>query len=264
MGQPIINLNWYSYRWGTFEFLLLPGFRERRFADRSGRLRLAEIPIDQEKAVYESSLGKAHVDAAFRWSHVIGEWDIGISHFYGTSREARFEAQANPFGPPKKLLPHYDIIHQTGLDLQWTHESWLWKLEAITRRGNDEVFEAFVGGFEYSFYGIKGTDIDLSILGEYLWDNRSHEAPSTPFDNDIYGGLRMAINDEQNSELLAGAIVDVDNQATIFSLEASRRILDSWKISIDSRAFFNIAEKNRALIGMRDDSFINFQLSFHF
>ncbi len=58
--------------------------------------------------------------------------------------------------------------------------------------------------------------------------------------------------------------VKEDIQATIFTLEASRRILDSWKISIDSRAFFNVTEKNRALIGMRNDSFINSQLSFHF
>lgn len=264
LGQPMINLNWFSSDWGSFEFYVLPGFRERRFADQEGRLRIDELPIAQDDAVYESSLEQAHVDAALRWSYILGEWDIGLSQFYGTSREARFEAQNNPFGPPQQLIPHYDIIHQTGIDLQWTHDSWLWKLEAINRIGNDESFQALVAGFEYAFYGIFDSDIDLSILTEYLWDNRSQQAPLTPFDNDVFTGLRLSLNDEKNTEILLGSIIDVENQASLISLEASRRIMESWKISLDSRIFVNVTKKNRALNAMKNDTFINLQMAYYF
>jgi len=264
LGQPMVNLNWFSSDWGTYEFYLLPGFRERRFSDREGRLRLDNLPVDQDGATYESSLKQAHVDAALRWSYILGEWDIGVSHFYGTSREARFEAQLNPFGPPQKLIPHYDIIHQTGIDLQWTHDSWLWKLEAINRSSNETTFQALVGGFEYAFYGIFDSNIDLSILSEYLWDNRNQKAPLTPLDNDVFTGLRLAFNDQQNTELLLGNIIDVDNQASLVSLEASRRFMSSWKISLDSKVFLNVSNKNRALSAMRNDSFVNFQIAYYF
>jgi len=264
LGQSMINLNWFSSDLGTFEFYVLPGFRERRLTNQDGRLRIDELPVSQGEAVYESSLKQAHIDAAFRWSYILGEWDIGLSQFYGTSREARFEAENNPFGPPKKLIPHYDIIHQTGIDLQWTHDSWLWKLEAINRIGNDETFQALVAGFEYAFYGIFDSDIDLSVLSEYLWDNRSQQAPLTPFDNDVFTGLRLALNDEKNTEILLGSIIDVENQASLISLEAGRRIMDSWKVSIDSRIFVNVTEKNRALNAMKNDSFINIQMAYYF
>lgn len=264
LGQPMINLNWFSSQSGTFEFYVLPGFRERRFVDRKGRLRLDTIPIDPDSAVYESSWEDVHVDAAFRWNQVVGEWDIGISQFYGTSREARFEARPNSLGPPTELVPHYDIINQTGVDIQWTHGSWLWKLEAFRRGGHDRTFQAIVGGLEYSFYGILGTDIDLGLLAEYLWDDRSSQAPLTPFDDDIFSGLRFAFNDEKNTEILIGAIIDRNTGASLINLEASRRLFDSWKLSLDSRIFVNITEKDRALFAMRKDSFVNLQLAYYF
>ncbi|MFW5444543.1 MAG: hypothetical protein ACKE51_09600 [Methylococcaceae bacterium] len=264
LGQPMVNLNWFSSNGGTYEFYLLPGFRERRFANKQGRLRLDGLPINQDDGVYESSLEQAHVDAAFRWSHIIGEWDIGLSHFYGTSREARFEIPENTIGRPLKLIPHYDIIHQTSIDLQWTHDSWLWKLEAFNRVGNDKTFQALVAGFEYAFYGVLDSNIDVSLLSEYLWDNRSDNAPLTPFNNDVFAGLRLAFNDTQNTEILLGGIMDVENQASLISLEASRRIMDSWKVSIDSRVFVNITRKSRALTAMKHDSFINLQLAYYF
>lgn len=264
LGQPMINLNWFTDDWGTFELYALPGFRKRRFNDANGRFQLDTLPIAQHDAVYESSMEEAHVDFAFRWAKTLDDWDIGLSHFYGTSREARFEVETNPFGPPRQLIPHYDLIHQTSIDVQWTHDNWLWKLEALNREGNDKTFQALVGGFEYAFYGIFGTDIDFSVLAEYLWDNRSEKAPYTPFDNDVFTGIRLAFNDEQNTEVLMGSIIDVNNQASLISIEASRRVMSSWKISVDSRIFLNVTEENRALRAMRNDSFVNFQIAYFF
>jgi len=42
------------------------------------------------------------------------------------------------------VRPRYDIIDQTSLDFQWTHNAWLWKLEAIGRNGQGDYFGALV------------------------------------------------------------------------------------------------------------------------
>ncbi len=41
---------------------------------------------------------KKHVSYAFRWSQSIGNWDIGLSHFYGTSRDPSFLVKAKKDG----------------------------------------------------------------------------------------------------------------------------------------------------------------------
>ena len=41
-----------------------------------GRLR-TPLPVDADRALYESSAGAGRVDLALRWSHYIGYWDIG-------------------------------------------------------------------------------------------------------------------------------------------------------------------------------------------
>lgn len=57
--------------------------------------------------------------------------------------------------PAPRLVPFYHQISQLGLDLQYTRDAWLWKLEAIARDGLDDTFFATVAGFEYTFYGVR-------------------------------------------------------------------------------------------------------------
>ncbi|MFQ5572080.1 MAG: hypothetical protein ACE5G0_20580, partial [Rhodothermales bacterium] len=85
LGQPMLKLALLR-TWGTFDLFVLPRFRERTFPGPNGRLRAA-IPVDTDRPVYESSLEEWHPDLAARWSHVLGDWDIGLAHFWGTSRE---------------------------------------------------------------------------------------------------------------------------------------------------------------------------------
>ena len=85
LGQPMVNFSW-IHNWGTLDFFVLPGFRERTFPGSRGRLRFP-LRADTDQAVYESGAEDRHIDWAVRWFHTIGDWDIGVSHFYGTSRE---------------------------------------------------------------------------------------------------------------------------------------------------------------------------------
>lgn len=261
LGQPMANLNLLR-DWGTLSFFVLPGFRERTFPDDDARLRGA-LPIDDDDPSYESSAEEWHVDFALRYSHTIGDWDFGLAHFYGTSREPRLipsvDADGNPF-----LQQRYDLIHQTSLDAQYTTGPWLLKLEALTRDGHDgDRFFAAVGGFEYTFFGAFESDADLGLLAEYLHDGRDSRTPATPFEDDIFLGTRLALNDVEDTELLAGVILDLDQEERIFSVEFERRLSDNLNLEIEGQLFDNI-DSNDLLSGFQDDSFLEVRLSWFF
>jgi hypothetical protein len=257
LGQPMVNLNLIR-DWGTTSLFVLPGFRERTFPDDNARLR-GPLPIDDDPT-YESGAEDRHIDLAVRWSHTVEDWDIGLAHFHGTSREPRLISGLDGKGRPV-FVPHYDQIDQTSLDLQFTRDAWLWKLEAMTRTGHGDRFLAAVGGFEYTLFGIFETAADLGLLAEYLYDGRDEDrAPATSADDDIFLGTRLALNDEQDTAVLAGAVVDRKSQATLFFVEAERRLGDSWRIELEGRVFLNVPGDD-PLSGIQDDDFFTLRLT---
>lgn len=258
LGQPMVNLSLIK-NWGTLDLFLLPYFRERTFAGEEGRLRGALV-VDTDHETYEASDEEKHVDFAVRWSHYIGDWDIGLAHFSGTSREPTLVPTIR--NGQLTLVPHYQQIDQTSLDLQATKGDWLWKLEAISSRNDQGRYSAFVGGFEYTLVGAFDSVTDLGVLLEYHFDDRDEKSPS-PFENDVFAGLRWVLNDTQSTELLAGVIVDADTQATFGNIEASRRLGQSWKVTLEARVFSNMEEED-PLYQLRQDDYIELQLARYF
>jgi hypothetical protein len=259
LGQPMLNLALIG-NWGTLDLFLLPGFRERTFAGSRGRLR-PPLPVDTDNPEYESGAGEYPLDWAARWSRSLGNWDVGLSHFSGTNREPRLKPRFST-SELLKLVPYYDQIDQTGLDVQLTKGSWLWKLEAIHRSGQGESFEALTAGFEYTIYGMFDTAADVGLLAEYLYDSRGDDAP-LPFENDLFLGMRVGFNDTQTTELLAGAIVDPDSSATIASLELSRRLGSSWRLNIEARSFFGQPKSDPGFV-FRSDDYLQIELAWYF
>jgi len=248
LGQPMVHLSLIE-DWGTLEAFVLPLFREQTSPGIDGRLR-TEWPVDTDHPLYQSDDEDKHVDYALRWSHYIGDWDIGIAHFSGTSRNPIFIADTEN----QRLLPYYWQMDQTSLDLQATKGSWLWKLEAVYNQNDIKDYTAAVGGFEYTSVGVFDTDADLGWLLEYHYDDRGDEA-TMPLEDDYFAGIRWVRNDVQSSEMLVGVIVDADTQATMTSVEGSRRLGESWKLSLEGR-FFSGFESGDQLYGYRQDDYI--------
>jgi hypothetical protein len=249
LGQPMITAS-VSRRWGTVDAFVLPYFRERTFPGRNARLR-SEPRVESSLARFESSAKRRRIDWALRYSHALGDWDIGLSHFHGTSRDPRLLPARLSTGEIV-LVPQYDAIHQTGLDLQATKGNWLWKLEAIHTSGQGPTFNAVVAGLEYTFVGIADSAADLGVLTELLYDDRGNSAPH-PFERDIFVGARLALNDVASSELLAGFIHDLGGSAAAFSVEASRRLGDEWKLGVELRAWGKVRPADPQFTLRRDD-----------
>jgi len=259
LGQPMINLTLVR-DWGTLDLIVLTGFRERTFPGREGRLRTV-LPVDTQQAVFESDRGRRRIDYALRWHKSLGDWEVGLAHFSGTSRDPRLLPGVGSDGMPA-LIPYYDVIDQTSLDVQVTKGAWLWKLETIRRAGQGPSYAALTAGFEYTLPGIFDSGIDLGLLAEYLYDDRGVRA-TTPFQDDVFAGMRLAFNDVSSSEALLGVIADRDSDTYIVSLEASRRFGKSTKLSLEAR-WFNGIPATDLLYSQRRDDYVQLELAYYF
>jgi hypothetical protein len=275
LGQPMVDLTLIR-DWGVVDLFVLPGFRKRTFPSAEGRPRFA-VPVD-DNVLYESPAGKWHTDFAVRWSRTLGEFDIGLAHFWGTSREPRFEVTPGDIDPAtgtiEKITPLYEIINQTSLDMQAVYGSWLLKLEALTRRGQGERINSVAGGFEYTFVGIRESALDLGVIMEYLYDSRGDDIdfgaalsgrPFTlsPFQRDLALGVRLTFNDVQSTELLASVVTDLDGGGQSYNLEASRRLGSNWKLSLEARGVAN-TPTDSVLYSFKDDARLRVELARYF
>jgi len=255
LGQPMFHASIPSSK-GTFDLFYLPYARKRQFPGESGRLRFP-VDLEREDIEIDSELGSWHPGFALRWSHYIGPMDIGLSNFYGVGREPLL--RINEAG---ELSAIYPIINQTGVDFQLTTGPVLWKIEGIYRYAKQQDFTALAAGFEYTFSNIASTGLDIGLLSEYLYDSRDQLAVSN-FDHDLFLGMRLAFNDRQSLEVLTGLVHDLNGKGTFYSMEASRRLGDDWKVTLEGRWFKDIKQEQLAYF-FREDSFMQFSISKYF
>lgn len=257
LGQPMAQFVLLTNKIGTFSFFYLPYHRKRTFSGKEGRLRFP-IVIDNDDIGYQSGAEEWRQDVAFRWNHYFGIFDIGLSHFYGTGREPLFTIDASG-----GINAFYPVINQTGLEIQVTHDAFLWKLESIYRDTRAQNFMALAAGLEYTFSNIDGNGLDVGVLGEYLYDERDELALSG-LQNDVFFGSRIAFNDTQDTSILIGGIADLESSSKIFSVEASRRIGSTWKAAVEARVFSSIDENEFILNNFKKDSFFRLSISKYF
>ena len=135
------------------------------------------------------------------------------------------------------LVPHYDPWRQASVDAQYVAGSMAWKVEAVRRKTIGALTWGTVAGFEYTFGDVSGSGIDVGVLGEYLYDEKD-EALNALVDDEVFAGVRLALNDVAGTTLLAGALASRDDgKSRRYGIEGSRRLNDDWKLSAEARIF---------------------------
>ena len=259
LGQPMVHFSTFT-DYGTFDFFYMPYHRRRTFGGEKGRFRFAQV-IDQKDLEYESKAEEWNQDFGFRWSHYFGIVDIGLSNFYGSGREPLFA-----FLPNGEINAFYPVINQSGIDLQVTHNAFLWKFEGIYRSADNQApeqirnFFAAVGGLEYTFSNVDNNGLDIGVLAEYLYDERD-ELALTALQNDVFFGSRIAFNDADDTSILFGGIADLDNQTRIISVEASRRVRNTITAEIEGRFFTKVDNNELIFSNFENDSFLRISIS---
>ena len=250
LGEPVVRLRlalgenrFDVYHFSYFTPAALPS-KVNRFNFFDGRLDFSNDPL------YTHGAERLRQQVALRWDRTIGSADVGLSYFNGYEKFPIINIRP---GEVEADTLYYEMQQFSG-DLQMSAGNWLVKGEALfqdtTSSGNvlaDSItssgqvmrrnlvpknHSAFVGGFEYTFYGIIGQS-DIGLIGEYLYDSeqRLDAVAFRPFQNDAFGGIRWARNNAGDGELLIGGIIDTKNQTQVWRLEYSERYFDRLKLS---------------------------------
>jgi hypothetical protein len=256
LGQPMVHLT-VPRDWGVVEAFALPLFRERTFPGSHGRFR-SPLAVDSSLAVYESDSEQYHTDFALRYATTVADADLGLYYFNGTARNPVLLFADVP-GTGPSLYPYYEQIGQSGLDLQLNAGEWLLKAEALYRIGQSRSYGAGSWGFEYTLVGLGDSLMNLGLIGEYVYDDRDDGWLPTLYENDLMAGLRLSVNDMDDTTLLLGVIRDIPYGSTIIALEASRRMGESMLINLNSSFFINMDIRDPAYALSRDN-FIQLEL----
>lgn len=313
LGQPMINLG-FEQAFGNIDFYLLPYFRAKEFASEKERFRIAtglevapnnspltgfdlQAKYHDKKAYYQSKRKESYIDTAIRWSHYIDNFDFAVSVFNGTSREAipvLYDIQAANNNLTGKFASWYEQTTRLGLEAQYLHYEWAFKLESAYHRQDSGNYSAAVAGFEYTFSDVGKNGSDMGLLMEYLWHNRSdisirkptkqvleqnlfdlldnqdlfdsYKIPNdylSPFDNDIFLGTRFSLNNVAGTQFLAGVIVDADDQTVLASFEGSTRIGDNVRLAMNVY-FSKTQDKTSTFYPFRRDNMLEFKANWFF
>lgn len=260
LGQPMLDIR-YLLDTGTITLYLMPYFRERTFPGQEGRLR-GILPIDVDNAVYESEDEQSNLDYAVRWQQSMGNLELGLAYFDGTSRLPEILLNVDEQGQVS-LLPKYNLLQQASIDALFVSGAWLWKLEAIYGETAQDEFIAYVAGFERTVVNIYNSGYDLGLLMEYQSDEREND-PLIFGQNDLMVGARLQLNDFSGSEFLLGFVQDLDESSSYSAfVEVSTRLNQQWRLEVNGY-FFSSDNPLDPTFAIRRDDHVSLQIEYFF
>ncbi|RLU00281.1 hypothetical protein [Ketobacter sp.] len=231
LGQPMAAVSFYLGD-DLIELYSLYDVRPAWFPGEDGRMRYP-ILVDPDHQEYDR--GKSgRWDFAARWKTRLADVDIALSHFYGVTRDPYFIFNYD-FADPY-LIPVYEKVNQTSLEMVYPWQDVLLKLEATYQTGSIEQFESVVAGFEYTFGGVFQSDFDLSWYVEAIWDSRD-QIYATLFDHDVGVAARLAFNDARDSNLILGVVADYKYSEAFGYLFWTNNFGASWTMNITGQYF---------------------------
>jgi hypothetical protein len=252
LGQSFTSM---SLRFDTGELSLyyLPIFREREFSQRPS----FGLPVS-ERAQFETS--ERGGDLALRGQLYLGDLEVGLGYFNGTRRAPLLLRSS---GTARELTPWYIETENLLLDALYLVEDSILKLEVKTGRERDQGFFAANLGLEVPVYSLPDGLQDLSLIAEYLIDDRDEQAESLG-QNDLFIGLKSTFGDIGNSQFRGLVSYDFDSHANYLDLSLKHRLNDYLRIETRALLFLNARPEDSWLYPVRDEDFIEIKLHYSF
>ncbi|GAB1258352.1 hypothetical protein NBRC116494_28540 [Aurantivibrio plasticivorans] len=242
------------------EWYLLPWTVEREFLDPEVRLG-TKVVVDESEVAYESARGQQRLDHGGRVSQTLGIWNYAVSYFYGNTRSPTLRPLESMAGSATEYFPYYSVVRQVGIESQVTLDHVIYKLEAINVNTLDESYQAASVGFEYTHAGVFDSSIDVGYIMEYSIDDR--DASQTVYQRDVFAGFRLAWNNMQSSELIAGINSDLETGSDVFRIQFDSRVGNQMALSLDAWLFMDV-DRDDVIYALRDDSYIELELEYYF
>ena len=127
------------------------------------------------------------------------------------------------------------------------------------RTNSTSDFFAAVTGVEKTLYAVWDTQWDAGLIGEVQFDDRPQVA------NELFGvvGVRLLLNDPQDTNFLVLHSSDREYDQTLLSLKGSRRLSESLFLEVNG-SFFNARTPSSSFGMLSDDDQISAQLKWFF
>lgn len=116
------------------------------------------------------------------------------------------------------LVLNYQYKDQFGLELEYIYEGWVVKFEGIGVCSLWENYYVMVVGVEYGFYGLFGSNIDMILIIEYMYD-LCDDVMSGFLEYDVGIGGRFNFNDEFGMAMFGGILWDLDSEEKVILFE---------------------------------------------
>jgi len=232
----------------------IPGGRISWLLDNlsEGKDRFRNSAFAYSDAEFEK--GQNTLSSAVRVSQMLASLEFAVSYYKGHARSPYFTPNLEEVGVIT-LQPNYARIEQAGFELLWIKGQLLAKLESVYRSTDDENFTGLGIGLEREFPRIGSSKNALTLYGEYYYDGRKSgsSSPITPFQNDIFLGLRLAVNDLNSTEYELRLTRDLDYDSTFWDLRAKTRIKHQWFVEANLYKFSHV-DNDPALKSFASDS----------
>lgn len=263
MGAAMVTAS-YQFESTVIEAMVLPWFRERRFADRRAREHpfRAAVDLADPTVEYSSDAGAEYVGGALRVERSFDAANIAFMQYRGYAPQPLI----TPHASTGRSTAFYYLVDMSAFTVQATLGKWLIKSEAAYFGTSQDAsrfagvpsdYWASVSGVEYTFVNaFAGTD--LGVFAEGMYDSRGDAPNGTPFHKDVFFGIRWVPNDQADSQLLCGVMSSLDEHAQVAQLQYQRRIGTSLQFELILRTFD--AARTSPISAFNDDSVGFFRL----
>ena len=265
LGAAMLRGAWQGER-VLAEAFILPWFREREFPSTEAREHPFSGAVDLPGEVsYTDGNEEFQPGFALRLEAVLGPANLAFiqSRGYAPQPALSFDTATGA------LNSLYYQVDMSAVTVQASVGTWLLKTESAwfdTGLNPDgfsvpDSYFSTVTGVEYTFIRPSKT-ADLSVIAEWMYDERGDGLDGVQFQNDLFAGLRWAANDLFGTEIVGGVVHDLEADAAIFHAEYKRRIGDSQRLEVVVRAFS--AEDDHPMSAVTDDTLLKVRYRWFF
>ncbi|RIY09583.1 hypothetical protein D0T11_12240 [Hymenobacter rubripertinctus] len=222
LGQPLLDVA-HVGETSSLRLYVAPGFRPKAFPGVRSRLFYFPLPIATDQQTIEHENRPA---LAARYTQRAGNFDLALSHFYGTNRAPVMHFDRQRF----LLVPVYRTIHQTGLETQWIRGNLTTKAE-FTYRADGKNYLSYNAGLEYLFANLSGHNLDVLLAAEYLRDPWKKDN-QYPFADMFFTAARLTLGGLHTSELAIHLLTNRASWTPLLNVEAKRHFAEHWQATL--------------------------------
>jgi hypothetical protein len=276
LGEPMVVLMVRVLDGTTVSAYFLPHYTNPIFSSPHSRLHFAPPGLDLRGRMIQTDRDGRLTDddfgpqGALYVRQVMGQADISVHVVEHMDRYEPLVVVTDPAAPPHLL---FQTVRQVGGTYQQVFGPVIAKLEGAYRHflkspaTPDRDHGKIAVGLEYGLPHESGPESTLVVEGQaVLLGDEALRRSISPFQRDVLGGYRLALNDEAGKELFVGAIFDLETRGEyLVSASYQQRLGETWTIKAGLR-IFAAPDSSPAggIAGFRKSDHVRLTLTRHF